>query len=288
MDGERQYPAPRESWNQEDRWPSGRHDPGYATGERRYADDPRWGDQGYSRYDDTRYPEPPAEDSRAAGGSRRREDRAPAGERPRRAGRRSGVELPDESAGAEGGHGYHTEALDRSALRRPEQGGYATDPAGVPGAPVSLLSAAGAPAPSGPAPLPGLLAPTETTDPIEAGAGYPPGHLPTQALPTGATVYRPRRAGVAAMLALGAVAAELLVTIKVLFDAVGAHPTNTGGVLGGLFAMAGIPMVAMGLYGLATGAATASGPNVGRAWLRTPLAYLPVGLILIMAAGMAA
>jgi hypothetical protein len=44
----------------------------------------------------------------------------------------------------------------------------------------------------------------------------------------------------------------------------------------------------LGLYGLATGAATAAGPQSGRAWLRTPLAYLPVGLILIIAAGLAA
>jgi hypothetical protein len=47
-------------------------------------------------------------------------------------------------------------------------------------------------------------------------------------------------------------------------------------------------MVIIGLNGLATGAATASGPQTGRAWLRTPLAYLPVGLILIIAAGLAA
>jgi hypothetical protein len=73
----------------------------------------------------------------------------------------------------------------------------------------------------------------------------------------------------------------------VLFDSVAAHPVRTGGILGGLFALAGIPMAAVGLYGLATGAATAGGPVVGRAWLRTPLAYLPIGLILIIAAGLA-
>jgi hypothetical protein len=59
-------------------------------------------------------------------------------------------------------------------------------------------------------------------------------------------------------------------------------------VLGGIFAMCGTPLVTMGLYGLMTGAATAGGPHPGRAWLRTPLAYLPVGLALLIAAGLAA
>jgi hypothetical protein len=57
-------------------------------------------------------------------------------------------------------------------------------------------------------------------------------------------------------------------------------------VLGGLFAMTGTPIVAMGFYGLMTGAA-AAGPTPGRAWLRTPLAYLPIGLALLVAAGLA-
>jgi hypothetical protein len=68
------------------------------------------------------------------------------------------------------------------------------------------------------------------------------------------------------------------------------HSTSAGisGTFAALFALAGTPMTLIGLYGLATGAATASGPNTGRAWLRTPLAYLPVGLVLILAAGLAA
>jgi hypothetical protein len=43
----------------------------------------------------------------------------------------------------------------------------------------------------------------------------------------------------------------------------------------------------MGLYGLMTGTATA-GPSPERAWLRTPLAFLPIGLALLIAAGLAA
>jgi hypothetical protein len=58
-------------------------------------------------------------------------------------------------------------------------------------------------------------------------------------------------------------------------------------VLGGLFAMTGIPLVSMGLYGLVTGPAATAGPNPVRSWTRTPLAYLPIGLALLIAAGLA-
>ena len=130
--------------------------------------------------------------------------------------------MPD----AEATGGFHTEALDRAALRRP----------------------------------PGVSAPR-------------------------ATVYRARRAGILGALAAVAIVAELFL-VRVLLAGEFGHVVAPGAVLGGLFAMTGIPLVAMGLYGLMTGAA-AAGPSPAPAWLRTPVAYLPIGLVLLIAAGLA-
>jgi hypothetical protein len=148
------------------------------------------------------------------------------------------------------------------------------------------------PAAPGSSPSIGSLGGAPSSTVYQAGAAtqaIPAGGLPSASLAGGTKeAYRARRSGIAGLLGAVAVVVEVLVLIKVLVDSVTAHPTNTGGVLAGVFAICGIPMVALGLYGLATGAATASGPNVGRAWLRTPLAYLPIGLILVVAAGLAA
>jgi hypothetical protein len=105
--------------------------------------------------------------------------------------------------------------------------------------------------------------------------------------PPGGAIYRTRRAGIAALLAAVAVVAELLL-VRVLLAGELTSTVQPGAVLAGLFSMVGVPLVTIGLYGLMTGAATAAGPTPVRAWLRTPLAYLPVGLVLLLAAGLAA
>jgi hypothetical protein len=112
--------------------------------------------------------------------------------------------------------------------------------------------------------------------------------MPTMATKeVGGAIYRTRRVGVAALLTVVAVVAELLV-VRILATGEFSHTVQAGPVLAGIFAMCGTPLVTMGLYGLMTGAATAGGPTPGRAWLRTPLAYLPVGLVLLVAAALAA
>jgi hypothetical protein len=127
---------------------------------------------------------------------------------------------------AESTGGFHTESIDRAALRRPP----------------------GAPSPK-------------------------------------STIYRAHHAGIVAALITVAAVAELFL-VRVLLAGEFGHTVAPGAVLGGLFAMTGTPIVAMGFYGLMTGAA-AAGPTPGRAWLRTPLAYLPIGLALLVAAGLA-
>lgn len=283
MDGQRQYPAEPDRWFS-DRDHSG-DDPGRSSArDDRYAGESRY-DAPPNRYaaltEDSRYT--PVIDRRDFGGyaeptyedrdaGRRRTEASP---RSARVGKRSGLELPDfDMPDPTGGESidpvgwdrieepprFQTEVLDRGALRRPNTPTFESTP-GYP-------------------PAPG---PTHVVSPVSGPTHVVP-PVPTQ--PASSVVYRPRRAGVAGLLALAGVVSELLL-IRVLLS--GEFASTVGGhdVLGGLFAMAGIPMVILGLYGLATGAASASGPNIGRAWLRTPLAYLPIGLVLLVAAGLA-
>jgi hypothetical protein len=91
----------------------------------------------------------------------------------------------------------------------------------------------------------------------------------------------------AVLLALAGVIVELILLKVLLGNIFHGSAAAVSATLAALFAIAGTPMMILGLYGLATGAATVSGPNTGRAWLRTPLAYLIVGMVLILAAGLA-
>jgi hypothetical protein len=100
------------------------------------------------------------------------------------------------------------------------------------------------------------------------------------------TLYKTRRAGVAGLVAVPAVVAELFL-VRVLLAGEFGPTVLAGAVLGALLAMTGIPLVAIGMYSLITGPSATAGPNVVRSWLRTPLAYLPIGLILLIAAGLA-
>ena len=223
------------------------------------------------RYDDDRYraPEPRYSDEPSGDLGRYRgrpdplTDPALSG---RPVGPRSGVELPPlpadplESFGGE--QRYPAEPIDRGAPRRPS--GAGTSGAG-PTAPGPIGS------PAGPGPAAGVLPamPTVVSKTVDGA------------------IYRTRRVGVAAVLAVVALVAELML-VRVLVTGEFGHTVLPNAVLAGIFAMCGTPLVTMGLYGLMTGAATAGGPTPGRAWLRTPLAYLPVGLVLLIAAGLAA
>jgi hypothetical protein len=55
-----------------------------------------------------------------------------------------------------------------------------------------------------------------------------------------------------------------------------------------MLAMMAFPLLALGMYGLSTGAATAVQFQGPRVWLRLPLIYLPIGIGLLIAAGTAA
>jgi hypothetical protein len=55
-----------------------------------------------------------------------------------------------------------------------------------------------------------------------------------------------------------------------------------GGIVPAVLLTLGLPLSGAGLYALAAG-----GPTGREAWLRTPFVYLPVGLVVLLAAGLA-
>jgi hypothetical protein len=101
-------------------------------------------------------------------------------------------------------------------------------------------------------------------------------------------MYRSRRP--AAAILFGAVAAILGIPALILLrDATfGADPVSPSGVIAAVCLVAALPLLAVGLYAVATGAVRAAGPNSAQAWLRPPVAYLSVALVLLIAAGFAA
>src|SRR5262245_4191529 len=130
---------------------------------------------------------------------------------------------------------------------------------------------------------PGFATPLPPMAPAAPASG--PGPTGSGGAEPGGNVYRTRRAGVAVLLVVAAIVAELRLARLLLVAEFGVKATP-GGVLAGLFSLAGVPLVARGLHGLATGAASA-GNSPARQWLRVPLAYLPVGLVLLLAAALA-
>ncbi|GAA3187211.1 hypothetical protein [Dactylosporangium siamense] len=225
----------------------------------RYADDREY-DDGY------RVPEP-------RGAARGYGDPLPYGDSP--SGQFS-APLPagPESVDAESvSRSRRSEAIDRSALQRPVSGGAPSAPAAqLP--PPQVTVPTGPPAQAGFGPQNAFAAPTTLT------AAVPP---PPAAAEPGGAVYRSKRPGLAVALVLLTVVFEVPV-LRLFLTAMTADKIEAAGTLASIFMILGLPMFALGLYGLIGGAA-ASAPGV-RAWSRTPLAYLPIAVLLFIAAAL--
>jgi hypothetical protein len=114
-----------------------------------------------------------------------------------------------------------------------------------------------------------------------------PGTRPGRSEPAMPTnIYRARRPAAAILLIVPAVIAGLLLFRALAISAFGAH-FLIGGVIGSSLALASLPLLVAGLYGLITGAAYGAEQWGFRVWARPPLAYLIVGIAFAAAAGLA-
>ncbi len=100
-------------------------------------------------------------------------------------------------------------------------------------------------------------------------------------------VYRSRRPATALLLGIPAAVLEVP-ALLLLADGAFGDPVSPAAVVAGSCLVLALPLLALGLYAVATGAVRAAGPNSAQAWLRPPVAYLSVALVLLISAGLAA
>ncbi|MGW5668977.1 hypothetical protein [Micromonospora sp. NPDC003776] len=293
-------------------------------GRRSFPEDqqgPRWGDHAYAepdwraagepryRDDDVRAPEQRTGEGRYGDSGRfgvaEPLDDGGEGWRSRRADDPSEIsgELPGERVGrraareSDDGHGGVARDGGVDALRSGPLGGY---PVVEPARPAEPTLAAPAPVTVGGHPGYGAATPLTVGErpgspPGESGFAPHPLEMPTGPMPSvaprldvpppGDGVYRTRRPALAVLLAVLVLIMEIP-ALRVLAYGLTGDPVSASHVVVGTFLVVGLPIFGTGLYGLRTGGlALADG---SRGWLRPPTAYLTVGLVLFVAAALAA
>ncbi|GIJ45827.1 hypothetical protein Val02_27130 [Virgisporangium aliadipatigenens] len=101
----------------------------------------------------------------------------------------------------------------------------------------------------------------------------------------GQNVYQTKKTGLQLGIAVLVVLFEIP-ALLVLFSSIMSDVMIIPGTISGVFLVAGLPPFGAGVYGLLSGAASGAGGL--RLWGRTPLAYLPVGIVLFLCAALAA
>lgn len=127
--------------------------------------------------------------------------------------------------------------------------------------PASPAAARSGPARSGPA------------SPGPAGAGLMPAER--------GRAYQPRRP-VSSVLVAAGMAVLMIPVIRLLLDQTFAGTPTARGIVPAVLVTLGFALTGTGLFAVARG-----GPVDRESWVRAPMAYLPVGLIVLLAAGLA-
>lgn len=160
-------------------------------------------------------------------------------------------------------------------------------PVQPPAPPVSGAGPASGAAPTGDIPVEDYSrhrAESIDRDELRRSAAQMPTQMTSQVPSSTGSVYHGKRPGLAILLVVLTVIFELPV-LRIFFASVLVSHVNAAGTFSSIFMLLGLPMFALGLYGLIGGAAAAA--TGARAWLRVPLAYLPVALMLFLAAALA-
>ena len=135
------------------------------------------------------------------------------------------------------------------------------------------------------APAPGDAAPA-SAGPNATASGYndPTSLVPPVPAPDRSrdAVYGARRPFSAVLVAFVTIILMVPV-VRLLLQATFAHDADAGSIVPAVLLMLGLPLTGVGLYALAGGGRTQNRDT----WLRPPVAYLPTGLFLVLAAALA-
>ncbi|HEU4423064.1 MAG TPA: hypothetical protein VFR67_11080 [Pilimelia sp.] len=131
---------------------------------------------------------------------------------------------------------------------------------------------------------PPLDAPRQHAEPIDRAALR---RGPAAAARVGEGFYRTRRPLIAVAFAVVVTVFEVP-ALRLLASAAFDDPISGTGIVSGILLVGGLPMFAMGLYSLVTGVGRPPGQAAVADWLRPPVAYLTIGLALLVAAALAA